>query len=57
MTWSVQPYPVHWDVSASPVNDAPVTFTVNNVTARESLGASEPHNVTNEFGVKLSLRF
>jgi hypothetical protein len=56
-SWSVKPYFIHWDVSDSPLNYETVAFTVNNVTAHEQLGAYEPHNVTNEFGVKLSLRF
>lgn len=55
--WSVEPYYVRWDVSSSPVNYETVTFTVNTVTAQEQLGAYEPHNVTNEFGVKLGFRF
>jgi hypothetical protein len=55
--WSVEPYYVHWSVSASPVNYEPATYTVNNVTAQEQLGAYEPWNVTNEFGVKLGFHF
>jgi hypothetical protein len=55
--WSVEPYYIRWSVSASPVNDETVAFTVNNVTAHEQLGADEPFNVTNEFGVKLGLHF
>jgi len=55
--WSVEPYYVRWDVNSSPVNYETVTFTVNNVTAQEQLGAYEPHNVTNEFGVRLGFRF
>jgi hypothetical protein len=55
--WSLEPYYVRWDVNASPVNYETVTFTVNNVTAREQLGAYEPFNITNEFGVKLHLHF
>jgi hypothetical protein len=55
--WSVQPYYIHWNVSASPVSYQIATFTVNNVTAREQLGAYEPWNVTHEFGVKLGFRF
>ena len=34
-----------------------VTFTVNNVTAQEQLGAYEPVNVTSEFGVRLGVHF
>jgi len=55
--WSVEPYYVYWNVGASPVNYETATFTVNDVTAREQLGAYEPLNVTHEFGVKLGFRF
>ncbi len=55
--WSVQPYYIRWHVSASPVNYETVTFTVNNVTVDEQLGAYEPLNVTREFGVKLGFHF
>ena len=55
--WSVEPYYVYWNVGASPVNYETVTFTVNNVTAREQIGAYEPDNVTHEFGVKLGFHF
>jgi hypothetical protein len=55
--WSLEPYYVHWNVSASPVNDQTVTFTVNRVTARERIGFYEPLNTTDEFGVKWAFRF
>jgi hypothetical protein len=55
--WSVEPYYVRWDVRPSPVNYETATFTVNDVTAREQLGAYEPHNTTNEFGVRLGIHF
>jgi hypothetical protein len=55
--WSVEPYYIRWSVSASPVHDETVAFTVNNVTAHELLSAYEPSNFTNEFGVKLGLHF
>jgi hypothetical protein len=55
--WSVEPYYVGWHVSASPVNSETATFTVNNVTAQEQLGAYEPVNVTSEFGVRLGVHF
>jgi hypothetical protein len=55
--WSVEPYYVHWSVSASPPNDETATFTVDGVTAQEQLGFYEPDNVTNEFAVKLGFRF
>jgi hypothetical protein len=54
---SIEPYYLHWKVSDSPVNTETVTFTVNGVTAREQLGAYEPSNFTNEFGLKLAFRF
>ena len=55
--WSVEPFYVHWNVSASPVNDQTVTFTVNHVTARERIGFYEPLNTTNEFGVRWGAHF
>jgi hypothetical protein len=55
--WSMEPYYVHWNVSDSPVNYEMATFTVNTVTAQQQLGAYEPLNTTNEFGVKLGLHF
>ena len=54
---SLEPYFVHWTVSASPVNYETATFTVNNITAQEQLGAYEPDNNTNEFGVRFGFRF
>ena len=55
--WSVEPFYIHWDVSASPANDQTATFTVNRVTAHEQIGFFEPFNTTNEFGVKLWFHF
>ena len=55
--WSVEPYYVHWNVSASEANDQTVTFTVNQVTARERIGFYEPLNTTDEFGVKWGFHF
>jgi len=55
--WSVEPYYVRWNVSSSPVNYETAAFTVNGVTAQEQLGAYEPVNHTDEFGVKLGFRF
>jgi hypothetical protein len=55
--WSLEPYYLRWHVSSSPVNHETVTFTVNNVTAHEQLGAYEPLNGTNEFGVRLGFHF
>jgi hypothetical protein len=54
---SLEPYYVHWDVTSSPVNYETATFTVNGVTAQEQLGAYEPHNTTNEFGLKFGFHF
>lgn len=54
---SLEPYYVRWDVHSSPVNYETATFTVNGVTAQEKLGAYEPFNVTNEFGVRLGFHF
>jgi hypothetical protein len=34
-----------------------VSFTVNNISAQEQLGAYEPNNNTNEFGVRLGFHF
>ncbi len=53
----MEPYYVHWHVSASPVNDETVTFTVNRITAHEQLRAYEPVNFTRELGVKLGIHF
>lgn len=55
--WLVEPYYIRWDIGDSPVNDETATFTVNGITAREQLGAYEPHNITNEIGVRLGLGF
>ena len=55
--WSMEPYFLRWHVSASPVSDETVSFTVKRVTAEQQLGAYEPLNVTREFGVKLGVHF
>jgi len=55
--WSVVPEYIHWAVNASPVSDETATYTVSGVTAQEQLGFYEPLNRTNEFVVKLGLRF
>ena len=55
--WSLEPYYVRWDVADSPVSVGTATFTVNGVTAQQQVGFYEPHNFTNEFGVKLGFRF
>jgi len=53
----VEPYYVHWNVGASPVNYETATFTVNRVTAQEQRGAYEPSNATHEVGVKVGFHF
>lgn len=53
----VEPYYVYWNISASPVNDETLAYTVNRVSAQELLGAYEPDNNTHEFGVKLGFHF
>jgi len=53
---SVEPYWIRWNVEDSINNAETVTFTVNGLTAREDLGFVEPHNTTNEFGVKFNVR-
>jgi hypothetical protein len=55
--WAIEPYYVHWNVADSPVSVGMATFTVNGVTAQQQVGFYEPHNFTNEFGVKLGFRF
>jgi len=55
--FSVEPYYVRWHVNESPVSPITATFTVNGITASEQLGAVEPVNFTNEFGVKFGFRF
>jgi hypothetical protein len=55
--WSVEPYYLRWEVGSSPVNYETATFTVNQVTAHQQLGAYEPLNVTNEFGVNWGFHF
>ncbi len=54
--FSLEPYYVRWRVNDSPVSTGSVAYTVNAITARQTLNAYEPHNFTNEFGVKIGLR-
>ncbi|TAK18784.1 MAG: hypothetical protein EPO35_00995 [Acidobacteria bacterium] len=56
-SWSLEPYYVRWRVSDSPVSEGSVAYTVNNITARQTLGYYEPLNFTNEFGVKIGWHF
>ena len=53
---SVEPYWIHWQVGDSPDSFETATYTVNGITARQDLGVYEPHNTTDEFGVKFSFR-
>jgi hypothetical protein len=55
--WTIEPYYVRWQLADSPVSQGSVAFAVNGITARQTLNYLEPHNFTNEFGVKLGLRF
>jgi len=55
--WFVEPEYTHWNVAASTVDDETVTFTVNQITARQQIGFYEPLNTTDEFVVKLGIRF
>lgn len=54
---SLEPYYIRWHVSPSPVNTEIATYIVGGIQAQENFGAYEPRNVTNEFGVKLGIRF
>ena len=55
--WSLEPEYVHWKVSDSPVAYEVATFTVNGITAQQPFGAYEPLNMTDEFVLRLGLRF
>ncbi len=55
--WSLELYYLYWRIQDSQVNTQTITLTVNNITARETLGFFEPFNTTREIGVKLGLRF
>ena len=55
--WSLEPYYLRWDVSASPVSYETATFTVNRVTAHQQVGFYEPTNATNELGVRVGFHF
>jgi hypothetical protein len=56
-SWSIEPYYTRWRVNDSPVSDGSVAYTVNGITARQTLHYYEPLNFTNEFGVKVGLHF
>ena len=53
---SVEPYWIRWNVEDSVDSHDTVTFTVNGISAQENLGFVEPHNTTNELGVKFNFR-
>ena len=55
--WSIEPYYVRWRVSDSPTNSGSVAYTVNAITARQTLNYYEPLNFTNELGLKVALHF
>jgi hypothetical protein len=54
---SLEPEYIHWNVESSPVSHETATFTVNDITARQQLGAFEPLNRADEFAVKVGFRF
>jgi hypothetical protein len=54
---SIEPEFVHWNVDSSPVNYETATFTVNDITVEQQLGAYEPLNRTNEFVVRVGVHF
>jgi hypothetical protein len=56
-SWSIEPYYTRWRVGDSPVSDGSVAYTVNGITARQTLSYYEPLNFTNEFGVKVGFHF
>jgi hypothetical protein len=56
-SWSLEPYYLRWHVADSPVKSGSVAFTVNAITARQTLNFREPVNFTNEFGVKVGWHF
>lgn len=53
---SVEPYWIHWTVEDSPDSFETASFTVNGITAQQDLGVYEPHNTTEEVGVKFTVR-
>ena len=55
--WSLEPYWIYWNVADSTPSDETVTFTVRGISAVEQFLAVEPQNTTNEFGVKIGVRF
>ena len=55
--WSLEPYYIRWSVDDSTVDVMTVPFTVDGVTAQQQMGFYEPHNTTDELGVKVGFRF
>lgn len=55
--WAVEPYWIYWNVGDSDPNTLIATFTVNGIAAQQQIGFYEPHNTTNEVGVKVTFRF
>jgi len=55
--WSLEPYYIRWSIDDSPVEAITATFTVDGVVANQQLGFYEPHNTTDEVGVRLGFRF
>lgn len=56
-SWSLEPYYTRWSVKDSSTDTGSVAYAVNGITARQTLNAVEPHNFTEEAGVKLKFRF
>lgn len=54
--WSIEPYLQRWRVNDSSINAGSVAYTVNAITARQTINYLEPHNFTHEVGVKIGLR-
>ncbi|MBY0283444.1 MAG: hypothetical protein K2W81_05730 [Sphingomonas sp.] len=56
--WSLEPYFIHWVIDRSSVDTSIIQFTnTAGQPAQLSAVLVEPFNFTNEFGVKLGLRF
>lgn len=56
--WSLEPYFVHWSIDRSSVDTTTIKFTTTaGQPAQTSAALVEPFNFTNEFGIKLGIRF
>jgi hypothetical protein len=53
--WFLEPYYIRWSIGDSPIADETATFTVNGISAQQQIRAYEPHNITNELGIRLGL--